>query len=170
MCIRDRPYTDVVRDGLLTPLGITDMTIGPTYGTGPSDVFHWTRANANYMDVLGPSGSWVATAADVVRITDSLDAGKRGFHPLSPGLADVMRSRSPFPYSPDRWYGLGLICFTDGTWGHTGTLESAHDLLVHRTDGYSYAVLVSGNEPRETDDLIAIFNAAFDGSGVRSFL
>jgi D-alanyl-D-alanine carboxypeptidase len=168
--VTGRPYTDVVRDGVLTPLGITDMAIGPTYGIAANDVWHWTRANANYMDVLWSAGAWLATPTDLVRILDSLDPTRPGFHPLAPGTAASLCQQSGFNDEPDRWYGLGMICWLGGEWGHTGTLESAHDLLVHRTDGYTYAVLVSGNEPRETDDLIATFNAAFDGSRVRGFL
>jgi D-alanyl-D-alanine carboxypeptidase len=168
--ITGRPYTAVVQDGLLTPLGIGDMAIGSTYGTAANDVWHWTRANANYMEVLWSAGAWLATPTDLVRILDSLDPAKPGYHPLSAATSASLCQQSGFNDEPDRWYGLGMICWLGGEWGHTGTLESAHDLVVHRTDGYTYAVLVSGNEPRETDDLIATFNAAFDGSGIRGFV
>ena len=69
-----------------------------------------------------------------------------------------MRSRSPFQPSPDRWYGLGLICFTDGTWGHTGTLESAHAMVLHRNDGITWSILVAGDTPKDTDDLRGMFD------------
>lgn len=29
-----------------------------------------------------------------------------------------------------RWCGLGLICSTDGTWGHTGTLGIVDDVVT----------------------------------------
>ena len=95
---------------------------------------------------------------------------KPGFHPLSPGMADLMRGRSPFLYSPDRWYGLGLICFTDGTWGHTGTLESAHAMVLHRSDGMTWSVLVSGDTPKESDDLRDMFDDVIAKAGVLPFL
>ena len=133
------------------------MAIGPTYGTGPSDVFHWSRANANYMEVLWSAGAWLATPADLVRIIDSLDpSDPASIRWPRPRAVDVPAVR--VHDEPDRWYGLGLICWLGGEWGHTGTLESAHAIVVHRTDGMTYSILVSGNYPRETDDLVAIYN------------
>ena len=85
--VTGRPYTDVVQEVVLTPLGIGDMAIGPTYGTGPTDVWHWTRANANYMEVLWAAGAWLATTTDLVKIIDSLDPAKPGYHPLAAGTA-----------------------------------------------------------------------------------
>jgi D-alanyl-D-alanine carboxypeptidase len=168
--VTGRPYTDVVQDVVLAPLGISDMAVGPTYGTGPTDVWHWTRANATYMEVLWAAGAWLATPSDLVRILDSLDLAKPGYHPLSAGSVAALCQQSGFMDKPDRWYGLGMICFTDATWGHTGTLESVHALVLHRPDGITYSVLVSGNAPRESDQLITLFNSALSSSGARSFL
>ncbi len=168
--VTGRPYTDVVQESLLSPLGIGDMAVGPTYGTGPFDVFHWSRANANYMEVLWSAGAWLATPADLVRIIDSLDPSRPGFHPLATSTLASMCQQSGFNDEPDRWYGLGLICWLGGEWGHTGTLESAHAIVVHRTDGMTYSILVSGSYPRETDDLVAIYNDVLAKSGVLSFV
>jgi D-alanyl-D-alanine carboxypeptidase len=168
--VTGRPYTAVVQDALLTPLGIGDMSMGSTYGTGPSDVWHWTRAGTTYMEVLWSAGAWLATSSDVVRIIDSLDPGKPGFHPLSAATTASMCQQSGFLDEPDRWYGLGLICFYGGQWGHTGTLESAHAIVLHRPDGITWSVLVSGNEPRETDDLEGIMNEVLTTSGVMAYL
>lgn len=168
--VTGRPYTDVVQEVVLTPLGIGDMAIGPTYGTGPTDVWHWTRANANYMEVLWAAGAWLATTTDLVKIIDSLDPAKPGYHPLAASTAGALCQGSGFMDKPDRWYGLGMICFTDGTWGHTGTLESVHAVVLHRPGGVTFSVLVSGNSPRESDQLINLFNAALDSSGARSYL
>jgi D-alanyl-D-alanine carboxypeptidase len=168
--VTGRPYTDVVQDLLLLPLGISDMAIGPTYGTAPNDVWHWTRANADYMEVLWSAGAWLATPADLVRILDSLDPSRPGFHPLSAATAASVCQSSGFPDNPNAYYGLGMICWYGGEWGHTGTLESAHAVVVHRTDGVTWSVLVSGNSPRETDDVINIYADVFSTSGVRPFL
>ena len=146
------------------------MRLAGTGDVQAAEVFHWQQPGRNYMDVLGPAGSWVASAPDVVRILDSLDPARPGFHPLSPSTANLMRSRSPFQPSPDRWYGLGLICFTDGTWGHTGTLESAHAMVLHRNDGITWSILVAGDTPKETDDLRAMFDDVIGRAGVLPFL
>ena len=84
-------------------------------------------------------------------------------------MADLMRAWSPFQYLPDRWYGLGLICFTDGSWGHTGTLESVHAMVVHRPDGVTWSILVSGDHPTQTGELRAIFDDVVGRAGALSF-
>ena len=112
----------------------------------------------------------MASSGDVVRIIDSLDPAKPGFHPLSAPMADLMHAagrRSPLA---DRWYGLGLICFTDGTWGHTGTLESVHAMVLHRNDGITWSILVAGDTPKESDDLRDMFNDVIAKAGVLPFL
>ena len=75
------------------------------------------------MEVLGAAGSWVATAADIVTILDSLDRTKPGWHPLSSATVELMHQPAAPPVvyrDPDQWYGLGLIVYADGAWGHTG--------------------------------------------------
>ena len=133
-------------------------------------MFHWQKPDRTYMDTLGPAGSWVASSGDVVRIIDSLDPAKPGFHPLSAPMADLMHAAGVPLTSADRWYGLGLICFTDGTWGHTGTLESAHAMVLHRNDGITWSILVAGDTPKESDDLRDMFNDVIAKAGVLPFL
>ena len=164
-----RSYESLAHEWVLAPLGISGMRVAGT-GIIGGEVFHWQKPNRNYMDVLGPAGSWLATASDVVRIVDSLDASKPGYHPLSPGMTDLMRAVAPYRPTPGRWYGLGLICFTDGAWGHTGTLESAHAMVLHRPDGVTWSILVAGDAPKDSDDLRGMFDDALAKAGVRPFL
>ena len=56
---------------------------------------------------------------------------------------------------------------TDGSWWHTGTVESTHAMAFARPDGVTWSVLVSGNYPWETDDLQRIFDETVAASGVR---
>ena len=65
-----------------------------------------------------------------------------------------MRVRVPVPVEipppANGWsYGLGLMLFADGSWGHTGTIESTHAVVVNRPDGLTVAVMVSGKVPDE---------------------
>ncbi|CAN5719915.1 MAG: serine hydrolase domain-containing protein [Ilumatobacteraceae bacterium] len=165
--VTGRPYAEVVQDQLLTPLGITGMRLAGTFDVNETEVLHPSGPGRNYMEVLGAAGSWVATPSEVVTIIDSLDVTKPGFHPLSAATVDLMRQPAPgVSYRLDQWYGLGLIVYHDGTWGHTGTVENAHAMVLHRPDGVTWSVLVSGEAPWNTDDLRRIFDEAVFESGV----
>ncbi len=61
---------------------------------------------------------------------------------------------------------MGLMLFSDGSWGHTGTIESTHAVVVNRPDGLTVAILVSGKEPRNTDDLLPVIELAVAAAGV----
>ncbi|CAN5577545.1 hypothetical protein BH23ACT3_BH23ACT3_00260 [soil metagenome] len=152
-------YTDAVYERFLTPLGITGMRLAGTYDTGPDEVGHFSRPGRNYMEALGGAGAWVASAADVARIVDSLDPVTPGWRPLGPDL--LARMRQPPLERAAGGYGLGLMLYPDGSVGHTGTLESTHAMVVSRPDGVTWAVLVNGEHPRESAALRSMVDRAF---------
>lgn len=133
---------------LLTPLGISGMRLAGTYDLGPDEVLHPSRPGRNYMEALGPAGGWIASAADVARIVDSINPATPGWSPLGDDLLERMR-RPPFGPGTGG-LGLGLLIYPDGTFGHTGTLENTHAMVLARPDGITWAVLVSGEHPRES--------------------
>ena len=165
-----RPYEAEVRRRLLEPLGLTGMRLAATFDPNPNEVQHPSVPTRNYMEVLAAAGAWTATPADLVRILDALDPSKPGWHPLSKRMLDLMRRPMPtvpYPRAAEHWYGLGLIVSTDGSWGHTGTVESTHSMVLARPDGVTWSVLVSGNYPWETDDLQRIFDETVAAAGIR---
>jgi D-alanyl-D-alanine carboxypeptidase len=167
--VTGRPYEVEVRRRLLEPLGLADMRMAGTFDPRPAEVQHPSVPTRNYMEVLAAAGAWTATPADLVRILDALDPAKPGWHPLSKRMLDLMRRPTPtvpYPRGYDHWYGLGLIVSTDGTWGHTGTVESTHAMALARPDGVTWSVLVSGNYPWETDDLRRIFDETVAAAGL----
>jgi CubicO group peptidase (beta-lactamase class C family) len=167
--IAGRPYEAVVTDRLLAPLGIDSMRMAPTADTDPTSVIHPSVPGRNYMEALGAAGAWTATPSDLVKIFDSLDLGDRGFHPLSQATVDLMRTIVPTgapPSADGRGYGLGMMIFGDGTFGHTGTIENTHAMVLDRPDGVTWSVLVSGEYPGTTGNLRQIFDAAARDAGV----
>ena len=167
--VADRPYEAVVQDRLLGPLGITGMRLAGTFDSTPSEVIHPSGAGRNYMEVLGAAGSWVATAADIVTILDSLDRTKPGWHPLSSATLELMHQPAAPPVvyrDPKQWYGLGLIMYADGAWGHTGTIENTHAMGLRRPDGVTWSVLVNGEVPWESENLRGIFEESIAAAGV----
>jgi D-alanyl-D-alanine carboxypeptidase len=167
--IAGRPYEAVVNDRLLAPLGIDGMRMAPTFDTDPLSVVHPSVKGRNYMEALGAAGAWTATPSDLVKILASLDETTPGFHPLSPATVAVMRTIVPTaaPPAPNgRGYGLGMMVFGDGTFGHTGTIESTHAMVVDRPGDVTWSVLVSGPYPDSTGSLRTIFDEVVRDSGV----
>ena len=181
------PYEEVVRAGLLRPLGIDDgMRLAGTFDVGDGDVQHDSDAGRNYMETLGAAGSWIASPTDVARIIDSLDPATPGYAPLGPGALEQMKritvdppnppsdgaaepgadtTTTVDPGPPTKGYGLGLMIFGPGSYGHTGTLESTHAMTVRRPDGITWTVLVSGDRPSSSRDLAGIVDEALRLAG-----
>jgi D-alanyl-D-alanine carboxypeptidase len=152
-------YEQVAYEQLLTPLGISGMRITSTYDLGPDEVSHHPTPNRNYMETLGGAGGWNATPADLVTIINSIDPKTSGWKALSPELMEAMRYHLPTDQPPSG-YGLGLINFADGAFGHTGTIQNTHAMLVVQPDGVTWAVTVSGEYPGSTSALQNIVRQA----------
>jgi D-alanyl-D-alanine carboxypeptidase len=155
-------YEQAVYERLLTPLGITGMRLASTFDVGPDEVLHVSEPGRTYMETLGGAGSWIATPSDIVTIVDSLNPGGTGWQPLSEEMAIRMRRGVYGVSGMLATYGLGLFNFPDGSFGHTGTIESTHAMVVSRPDRITWALLVNGEYPRDTSDLKAIVDNALD--------
>jgi D-alanyl-D-alanine carboxypeptidase len=182
--VTGRPYVDVVTDELLVPLGLEGMRLAGTFDVRDGEVEHRSDAGRNYMEVLGAAGSWIASPTEVATIIDALDVTTAGWKPLEPELLDVMRTITVDPPAvvdpaeipavttvappppPTRGYGMGLMIFGPDSFGHTGTLESTHAMTARRSDGYTWAVTVSGDHPSSSRDLAAVVDAALRYAGL----
>jgi|FLOH01.1.fsa_nt_gi D-alanyl-D-alanine carboxypeptidase len=177
-------YESVVRREVLDPLGIDGMRMAETFDVGVGDVEHRSEAGRNYMEVLGAAGAWIATPTDLVAILDSIDLATPGTKLLDaatlvemqtitvdpPESVDRQNPTGPvttttIPPDPTSGYGMGLMIFDAEddvalSFGHTGTLESAHAMFTRRSDGFTWAVTVSGNYPVSTRDLAKIVDNA----------
>jgi D-alanyl-D-alanine carboxypeptidase len=157
-------YEQAVYQFLLTPLGISGMRLAPTFDPGPDESQHSTTPGRNYMETLGGAGGWIATPSDLVTIFDSLDASTAGFKPLRPETVLAMVV-PPGGQLGQRGYGLGMISYGGGRFGHTGTIESTHAMVLNRGDGVTWAITVAGQSPGESTDLERIMNDAFAAGG-----
>ncbi|MEY2444921.1 MAG: hypothetical protein QOE00_1501, partial [Ilumatobacteraceae bacterium] len=161
-------FEDAIRERVLAPLGIK-AHLAPTFDSAPGDAFHASGAGRNYMEALGPAGAWVATPLDVAKLAAALRPDSTDTRLLDPVTVASMRVRVPVPVETpppvDGWsYGLGLMLFADGSWGHTGTIESTHAVVVNRPDGLTISVMVSGKLPTNSDDLLGIIDLAVAAS------
>jgi D-alanyl-D-alanine carboxypeptidase len=117
------------------------------------------------METLGPAGAFVATPVDIAKVLAALRPENTGVRLLDPSSVERMRVRVPVPVETpppvNGWsYGMGMMIFGDGSWGHTGTIESTHAIVVNRNDGLTVAVLVSGKYPSNSDDLWPLIDSA----------
>ena len=162
------PFETVIRQRVLEPIG-AHAHLAPTFDTQMGDALHASGPGRNYLEALGPAGGWVATPLDIAKIAAALRPESPGTHLLDAATVDAMRVPVPVPVEVpppvDGWsYGLGLMLFADGSWGHTGTIESTHVVVVNRPDGLTVAVLVSGKVPFNSDDLLAVIDLAVAAS------
>lgn len=157
-------YERAVYEHLLTPLGLSGLRLANTFDPGPDEILHPTTLGRNYMETLGAAGSWIATPADLVAVLDSLDPSTPGWKPLEPATLAAMTT--PVGGSPgQRGYGLGLLLYGPGRYGHTGTIESTHAMVMNRGDGVTWSITVSGPWPGDTPRLESMINAAFAAGG-----
>ncbi|HSJ91301.1 MAG TPA: serine hydrolase domain-containing protein, partial [Ilumatobacter sp.] len=161
--VTGKTYERVVHERLLTPLGISGMRMTSTYDLGPDEVSHHPTPNRNFMETLAAAGSWNATTADLVTIVNSIDPATPGWKALSDESMRAMRYRIPNALPP-AGYGLGIINYGGDAWGHTGTIQNAHSMVLVQPDGVTWAITVSGEYPSESGNLRSIFRAALNGA------
>ena len=158
--VTGKTYERIVYEELLSPLAITGMRMASTYDLGPDEVSHHPTPDRNFMESLGAAGAWNATPVDLVTILNSIDPATPGWKALSPEMMVAMREHG-VPGAPAGGYGLGVINYPGGAYGHTGTIENAHSMTVIQPDGVTWALTVSGDYPNETEALAGIVRAAF---------
>jgi D-alanyl-D-alanine carboxypeptidase len=157
--VTGKAYERVVDDELLEPLGIDGMRMTSTYEIGPDEVSHHPRAGRNYMETLAGAGAWNATPSDLVTILNAVDPKTPGLKALTPESMAMLRYRVPV-VGPPSGYGLGIINYGGDAWGHTGTIENTHAMVLVQPDGVTWAVTVSGNTPSESEALRGVVQGA----------
>jgi D-alanyl-D-alanine carboxypeptidase len=162
--VTDLDYEAAVYRHLLTPLGLSGPRIAPTIDPGPDEIEHVTTIGRNYMETLGGAGAWVASPSDIVTILDSLDLSTTGWKPLEPETISAMFTPGGGT-AGQRGYGLGIISYGAGRYGHTGTIESTHAMTLLRGDGVTWALTVAGQYPGESTQIESIVNRAFEAGG-----
>ena len=85
-------YHDAVEQLVLAPLGLQSFRLVGTYEFGPSDALHAVSGGRTYMEQLGAAGAWVATAIDVAKMVDSINADSPTLHILNADLMKLMKA------------------------------------------------------------------------------
>lgn len=139
-------YSDVVKESVLRPIGITDMQIG-TNRTAPDEVRYYPipgGADPYAMPIarMDSHGGWLATPGDLATFMDALFAshdkpGRKDL--LSPASLRVMTSGT----MANPGYGCGLLLNRAGNVWHNGSLPGTSSLMVHTHSGLSWAVILN---------------------------
>ncbi len=145
-----RDIEDLVREGIIEPLGLTDTSFPERSPRIPGKHIHGylppRLTGAGYLDVskISPTLTWaagamVSTLDDVRRFYAALLQG----HLLPPAMLEQMLTTVPVDVG--HRYGLGiesldLACGT--VWGHNGSIPGYASLSYHDRDGGRGAVLL----------------------------
>jgi D-alanyl-D-alanine carboxypeptidase len=145
-------YEAAVQRRTLAPSGVRDAVLGRSRVRFPGEVSHNRTARGAYMEALEGAGGWVGTAVDLVRVVDGLDPARPGPALLRPDMAALLTAPTPGQVDGFPW-GLGVAIYGGprdrGTWGHTGSLAGARSMVVHRSDGMTWAITVNGDLPSQ---------------------
>lgn len=145
-------WEGAARQMVLDPLGLDDWQVGRTSSNDEGDAQYAAEPGRNYLELLEAAGAWTASAADVALLVDALGRGEPFRSPTT--SLRMLQPSSAGPPDEDWTYGLGVRIFAGGVWGHSGTLENTHDMVVWFPDGTVVALLVNGEEPSDSDRLI----------------
>ena len=145
-------WEGAARQMVLDPLGLADWQVGRTSSNDEGDAQYAAEPGRNYMELLEAAGAWTASATDVALLVDALGRGEPFRSPTTSLM--MLQPSSAGPPEEDWTYGLGVRIFAGGVWGHSGTLENTHDMVLWFPDGTVVAVLVNGEEPSDSDRLI----------------
>ena len=152
-------YQAAAQRFVLTPLGIRTATMVGTAQRPWNDPRYAVGVTRRYMERLGPAGAWVMTPTDVRRLANLRTS--TGAALLS--AATTAARRVPGPVTEYNYrYGMGLMLFNRGGWGHTGTIEGARGVVVTFPNGVTAIVIASVRYAPPTRVIVDRLAAALD--------
>ena len=97
--------------------------------------------------------------ASTEALLGAIDHDTAGWKAVSAETARSMRFRADTGQQPGG-YGLGLINYESDAWGHTGTIENTHAMVLRQTDGVTWAITVAGGYPSSSGQLRYLIRSA----------
>jgi D-alanyl-D-alanine carboxypeptidase len=128
-------YQRAVHELVFAPLGITTASYDPSYVR------------------LEGAGAWKMSAVDAGRLLVAVDPARPEQTLLS------TPSRSAMVAGTSYNYGRGLWRWPDGSYGHSGTLNAARNIVVRLPNGDVVAVMVQANSPTSGLALLPVARA-----------
>jgi CubicO group peptidase (beta-lactamase class C family) len=143
--VTGQDYATAVQNLVLTPSGITGMSIGGNtladrqanevryYGQGGEDPY---SMQVSRMD---SHGGWVASATDLLRFAVRVNG--------QPGKADILSAASiaqmTTASAANSGYAKGWYVNAVPNWWHMGTMPGTESILVRTASGYTWSMLLN---------------------------
>lgn len=167
--VSGQPYEEYVKNNILSPLGIYDMSIGFSdkdkrlknevyyyeadsshtafdYRTDEKDSVRVRRAyGGTDIQTLGSAGGWVASATDLLKLVLVIDGFDNVHDILNKKHIEIMTT-SEKGFDP-----LGWRYVHDNNWYRSGTLAATSAMVSRRSDGVCYVVLFNSANHRGPD-------------------
>ncbi len=153
-------YEDYVKFSLLNPLGIWDMQIGKGYfvDKAANEVKYYEVAGeqkvlafdsqdkyasrvygGNDISLLGAAGGWIASPAEVLKLTVAIDGFNSSPDILMPETIEKMTRSGRSKHNMIGWKGAD----GRGTWWRTGTLTGSSALMVRQNNGINWIIVMN---------------------------
>ncbi len=153
-------YEDYVKFSLLNPLDIWDMQIGKGYyNDKAANEVKYYELNAgqevlafdsydsytsrvyggNDISLLGAAGGWIASPAEILKLTVAIDGFNTSPDILMPETIEKMTRTSRSKRNMIGWKGAD----GSGTWWRTGTLTGSSALMVRQGNGVNWIIVMN---------------------------
>lgn len=112
------------------------FTITSAYGTG--QLVPWEYGGFT-VEAMGPHGGWMASAADLVRVLNSVD----GFNTKPDQLNAATINSMTQPSANANYYAKGWSVNSANNWWHTGALDGTATIMARSSGGFNFALLLN---------------------------
>jgi CubicO group peptidase (beta-lactamase class C family) len=154
-------YEEYVQKAILEPLRIESMALGKNMKKDklPNEVVYYDYHKRNSftgsgklvprpyggtpIELLGPSGGWVANIIDLMKLLNAIDGHDSRPDFLSEESVKEM-TKMKAGILPMGWIAVGK----NDDWLRTGTLAGSHALFLRKSNGINYGILANSSTER----------------------
>jgi CubicO group peptidase (beta-lactamase class C family) len=143
--VTGRTYADFVREEILAPCGVRDMTIAentlPERGVNEVVYYGQNGEDPYGMNVarMDSHGGWLASARDLVLFLEHVDGFKSTPNILKPETIARMTTAC----AANSRYARGWAVNAAGNWWHNGSLPGTTTIMVRTSSGFCWAALTN---------------------------
>jgi CubicO group peptidase (beta-lactamase class C family) len=162
--ITQKSYRDYIGEAVLTPCGITDMTISGNTAEqrAPDEVTYYGQNGENPYGMniarMDSHGGWLANPADLVRFATHVDGSANTANILK--LATIRQMTTNCDANTN--YARGWMVNSLGNWWHNGSLPGTTAIMVRTSNGFCWAALVNTRRQPEHAINLALDDLVWD--------